>query len=123
MLAMKGCHVRLAVNGIVAGERLPSMVRDYAVGELHKLGVEIVPYVRLYGADANTVYFQHATSKQPVIMEDVDTLVSNHAPRRNADLEDALVARGMIPVLIGDCLNPRTAEEAVLEGMRGAMSI
>ena len=123
MLAQSGCHVRLAVNGIVAGERIPSMVRDYAVGELHKLGVEIVPYVRLFGADEDTVYFEHVTSKEPVIMENVETLVSNHAPARNAELAEALAARGMDANLIGDCLSPRTAEEAVLEGLKAGMGV
>jgi 2,4-dienoyl-CoA reductase-like NADH-dependent reductase (Old Yellow Enzyme family) len=123
MLAENGCHVRLAVNGIVPGERIPSMVRDHAVGELHKLGVEITPYVRLFGADADSVYFQHVTSKMPVIMENVDTLVSHHAPRRMAELEDALHGLGIEAVAIGDCVNPRTAEEAVLEGLRAGMAI
>ena len=123
MLAQNGCRVRLAVNGIVAGERIPSMVRDYAVGELHKLGVEITPYVRLFGADADSVYFQHVTSGQPVVMEDVDTLVSHHAPRRNDTLAQALVDFTGEMTLIGDCLSPRTAEEAVLEGLRVGMSI
>ncbi|MEM7598158.1 MAG: FAD-dependent oxidoreductase [Pseudomonadota bacterium] len=123
MLAQNGCHVRLAVNGIVAGERIPSMVRDHAVGELHKLGVEIVPYVRLFGADADTVYFQHITSKQPVVLDGVDTLVSHHAPARVAGLEEELMKLGLDPVAIGDCVNPRTAEEAVLEGLRAAMAL
>jgi 2,4-dienoyl-CoA reductase-like NADH-dependent reductase (Old Yellow Enzyme family) len=123
MLAVNGCRVRLAVNGIVPGERLPSMVRDHWVGELHKLGVEIVPYVRLFGADGDTVYFQHLTSKQPVILEEVDTLVSHHAPRREAALEDALRDLGLAPVAIGDCASPRTAEEAVLEGMRAGFEL
>jgi NADPH-dependent 2,4-dienoyl-CoA reductase/sulfur reductase-like enzyme len=123
MLAENGCHVRLAVNGIVAGERIPSMVRDHAMGELHKLGVEVIPYVRLFGADADSVFFQHITSKQPVILEGVDTLVSHHAPRRVAGLEVELLDLGLAPIAIGDCVNPRTAEEAVLEGMRAAMAI
>jgi len=123
MLAQNGCHVRLAVNGIVAGERIPSMVRDYAVGELHKLGVEIVPYVRLFGVDEDTVYFQHVTSNEPVIMEGVETLVSHHAPRRNATLATELESLGIEATLIGDCLSPRTAEEAVLEGLKAAFAI
>lgn len=123
MLAQNGCHVRLAVNGMVAGERIPSMVRDYAIGELHKLGVEIVPYMRLFGADADTVYFQHVTSNEPVVMEGVDTLVSNHAPRRCAELGGELAARGIETTLIGDCLSPRTAEEAVLEGLKAGMAV
>ena len=126
MLAENGCRVRLAVNGIVPGERIPSMVRDYAVGELHKLGVEVVPYVRLFGADADSVYFQHVTSGQPVVMEAVDTLVSHHAPRRNCELAeslDRLDGFGGEVTSIGDCLSPRTAEEAVLEGLRAGMSV
>ncbi len=123
MLAQNGCHVRLAVNGIVAGERIPSMVRDHAVGELHKLGVEIVPYLRLFGADADTVYFQHITSKQPVVLNNVDTLVSHHASVRVAELEEDLMNLGLSPIAIGDCVNPRTAEEAVLEGLRAAMAL
>ena len=35
------------------------MFRDYAMGELHKLKAEIIPYVRLFGADSSTVYFQN----------------------------------------------------------------
>ena len=123
MLAQNGCNVRLAVNGIVAGERIPSMVRDYAVGELHKLGVEIVPYVRLFGADSDSVYFQHVTSNRPVIMEAVDTLVSHHAPRRNAAIFEELKEFGIKAHLIGDALNPRSVEEAVLEGMRAGCSV
>lgn len=123
MLAQSGCRVRLAVNGIVAGERVPSMVRDYAVGELHKLGVEIVPYVRLFGADEDSVYFQHITSGEAVILDEVDTLVSHHALRRNASLAEELNAYGERLTLIGDCLGPRTAEEAVLEGLKAAMAI
>ena len=94
-LAQDGCHVRLAVNGIVAGQNIPSMVRDHAIGELHKLGVKIIPYVRLYGADEDTVYLQHITSGEPVILENVDTLVSHHAPARNAGLYDAICAHSV----------------------------
>ena len=118
MLAQNGCHVRLAVNAMVPGERLPSMVRDHWMGELHKLGVEVIPYVRLFGADADTVYFEHVTAKVPVILEGVDTLVSHHAPRREATLLEALQAEGIEATAIGDCLSPRTCEEAVLEGLK-----
>lgn len=123
MLAENGCHVRLAVNGVVPGERIPSMVRDYAIGELHKLGVEMIPYVRLFGADEDSVYFYHVISGQPVILENVDTLVSHHAPKRSSELADSLGAFTGQVSLIGDCLSPRTAEEAVLEGLKAAMAL
>ncbi|MFL5258333.1 MAG: FAD-dependent oxidoreductase, partial [Hyphomicrobiales bacterium] len=74
-LAREGCKVRLCVNGLMAGETVPWYVRDEAVGRLHKLGVEITPYARFFGADCNTVYMQHATSGEPIILEEIDTLV------------------------------------------------
>jgi 2,4-dienoyl-CoA reductase-like NADH-dependent reductase (Old Yellow Enzyme family) len=122
-LARDGCHVRLCVNGLHAGQRLPFYVRDSWVGILHKLGVEIVPYVRLFGADADSVYFQHMTSGEPVVLEKVDTLVTALGHERVADLADDLAGYAGDVHLIGDCLAPRTAEEAVLEGLKVATAI
>jgi hypothetical protein len=93
-------------------------VRDHWVGQLHKLGVEIVPYARIYGVDGNTVYFQHATSGEPIIFEEVDTLVASLGHHRVAELEDELSGWPGEMHLIGDCVTPRTAEEAVLEGLK-----
>jgi hypothetical protein len=119
-LAREGRRVRLAVNGIAAGETIHRYVRDSWAGILHRLGVEVIPYARLYGADADTVYLQHITSGEPIVLEGVETLVlaTGHAPE--ATLADALSAAGYQGELhlIGDCLAPRTAEEAVLEGLK-----
>jgi pyruvate/2-oxoglutarate dehydrogenase complex dihydrolipoamide dehydrogenase (E3) component len=117
-LARDGCHVRLAVNGITAGQMIPQYVRDKWLGDIHRLGVEVIPYVLLYGADSDTVYLQHTTSGEPVLCEGVDTLVTALGHKSNADLANDLSDwRGELH-LIGDCLAPRTVEEAVLEGLR-----
>ncbi|TDQ80455.1 2,4-dienoyl-CoA reductase-like NADH-dependent reductase (Old Yellow Enzyme family) [Dongia mobilis] len=117
-LARNGCHVRLCVDGYMAGQRIHQYVRDHWVGELHKLNVEVVPYARLYGIDGETVYFQHATSGEPIIFEGVDTLVTSLGHHRVAGLEEELADwQGEVHV-IGDSLTPRTAEEAVLEGLK-----
>jgi NADPH-dependent 2,4-dienoyl-CoA reductase/sulfur reductase-like enzyme len=122
-LARQGCRVRLCVDGYMAGQRIHQYVRDHWVGQLHKLGVEIVPYARLYGVDGNTVYFQHATSGEAIVFEDVDTLVASLGHHRVAELEDELASwRGDVHV-IGDAQTPRTAEEAVLEGLKAAASL
>ncbi len=122
-LARDGCRVRLAVDGLVAGSAVPWYVRDSWNGILHKLGVEIIPYARLHGADADTVYFQHATSGEPIICEDVNTLVLAQGHERVADLADELSSYEGEVRLIGDCLTPRTAEEAVLEGLVAATAL
>ena len=117
-LAQAGSSVRLAVNGIAAGETLPLYVRDAAVAALHRLGVTVIPYMRLYGADADSVYLQHITSGGPVVIDSVNTLVlcTGHVPV--TDLADSIEDLPIDVRIIGDAAAPRTAEEAVYEGFR-----
>ncbi len=123
LLAGEGCGVELAVNGTHPGELLPLYVRDNIAAELHRIGVRVTPYARLYGGDGGTVYMQHATSGEPILFADVETLVLclGHEP------VDALCAalRDLVPEihLIGDGLAPRTAEEAVYEGLKVAAAL
>lgn len=122
-LARDGCRVRLCVEGIAAGETIQSYVRDTMVANLHRLGVEIVPYARLYGADGTTVYMEHSASGEPMIFEDIDTLVLSQGHDRVADLEVELDGYPGEVHVIGDALTPRTAEEAVLEGLKIGLAI
>lgn len=122
-LAQEGCRVRLAVNGAGPGEAIQSYTRDYNIGQLHSLGVEIIPFARLYGVDTSIVYLQHSVSLEAIILEDVDTLVLSSGnmsvDKIAADLEGY---EGAV-FQVGDCLTPRTAEEAILEGFVAGMSI
>lgn len=117
-LARAGCHVRLAVNGTMAGQNVPQYTRDAALGTLFRLGVEVVTHARLFGLDRDSAWFQHTLTGEAMEFEAVDTVVTalGHAPV--TDLEQALSPIGERVHLIGDCLAPRTVEEAVLEGLR-----
>ena len=117
-LARDGCSVRLAVNGYMPGQMLQSYVRDRWVGDLHRLGVEVLPWLRLYGVDGDSVYCQHVASGEAVVLDGVDTLVLAQGQNPRTELEDELAAAGVELLLAGDCLSPRTCEEAVLEGLR-----
>ncbi len=117
-LARDGCKVRLLVDGLLAGQWLPWYVRDSWNGILSKLGVEVTPYARLYGVDGTTAYFQHATSAEPILLEGVDTVVTALGHERVAELETELEGWKGELHLVGDCATPRTAEEAVLEGLK-----
>lgn len=117
-LARDGCTVRLCVEGIAAGESLPLYVRDEMVARLHGLGVDIRPYCRLFGADGDTVYFTHSANGAPILAEGTDTLVLAQGHLPDARLaEDLAPWTGPVQV-IGDALTPRSAEEAVLEGLK-----
>ena len=116
-LALQGCNVILAVNGLHAGEMLQLYVRDSTAGRLHNLEVKILPYARLFGCDDDTVYLQHSITDAAMVLEHIDTLVLSHRHQRVDYLIDEL--EGIAPIYsIGDCLAPRTAEEAVLDGLR-----
>jgi hypothetical protein len=90
------------------------------VARCHRLGVEIIPYARLHGADTDTVYLQHSASGEAMLVEGVDTLVLAQGSESVDGLMEELVGYGGIVRPIGDCLAPRTAEEAVLDGLREA---
>lgn len=122
-LARDGCQVRLAVNGMVAGQTIPQYARDSWLGDLHKLGVEIVSHMRLFGADAEDAYFQHTLSGEAVILHDVDTVVTALGTHPVTELEETLTDWSGEVHVIGDALCPRTVEEAVLEGLKTASAL
>ncbi len=101
---------------------MPFYVRDDAASTLHKLGVKVLPYMRLYGSDADSVYLQHVTSGEAVVIDKVDTLVlcTGHTP---VDELSESLAREVEVHVIGDAASPRTAEEAIFEGLKVAAEI
>jgi 2,4-dienoyl-CoA reductase-like NADH-dependent reductase (Old Yellow Enzyme family) len=122
-LARAGCRVRLAVDGYMAGQRIHQYVRDQWAGTLFDLGVEIIPYARLFGIDQQTVFCQHAASGAPIVFEGVDTLITNLGHQSVTTLEDELANLALETHVIGDALAPRTAEEAVFEGLKVAVAL
>ncbi|MBL8906675.1 MAG: FAD-dependent oxidoreductase [Rhizobiales bacterium] len=122
-LAGDGAHVRLAVNGICAAANIQNYIRDEANARLYRLGIEVLPWMRLYGAEERTVYFLHTAAQQAVILEDVDTLVLACPNRPTDELADGIRGLGLELHMIGDCLAPRTAEEAVYEGLKAGLAV
>jgi len=122
-LAQQGRSVRLAVSGTAAGESLPLYVRDHSAASLHKLGVQVLPYMRLYGSDTDSVYLQHVSGGEAVVIEKVDALVlcTGHTPVD--ELSDTIEDLAIDIRIIGDAASPRTAEEAVYEGLSVAAEI
>lgn len=122
-LARDGRHVRLAVNGLHAGQNLQMYLRDLWAVKLHELGVEIIPYARLYGVDRDTAYLTHIVSGKPIICEAVDTVVMAFGHSPVTTLESELAGLGLPMQLAGDCLAPRSAEEAVYEGLLAGRAV
>ncbi len=122
-LASAGSSVTLCTNAAMAGETLQLYTRNHYVGRLHKLGVTIRTHVRLYGIDENTAYFQDTLTQEPVMIEGVDTLVVSLGHQA---VDAMSVQSGDEPfevISIGDCLSPRTAEEAIYEGFMAGKEV
>ncbi len=122
-LVRSGCRVTLAVNGTMPGQTIQMYVRDRWAGELNRLGVEIIPYVRLVGADSSGVWLQHVTSNEIILIDAVDTVVAALGHMPDTTLAEDLEEWPGTVVVIGDCLAPRTCEEAVLEGMKAGCCV
>ena len=122
-LARSGHRVTLAVDGYMPGQRIQQYVRDSMLAALHRAGVQVVPTVRVVGADADSVYLQHTLTDDTVVVDDVAALVLAHAHRPVDDLVGELAGVAAEVHLIGDALAPRTVEEAVLDGLVTACEI
>ena len=118
LLALEGRHVRLLTPGPAPGVSLPAHVRDHIVGQLTRLNVEITPNARLFGVDEDTAYFQQTMTGDAIVVEDVETVVLALGHRAKDGLFTELADLGIALHGIGDALSPRTAEEAVLEGLK-----
>jgi NADPH-dependent 2,4-dienoyl-CoA reductase/sulfur reductase-like enzyme len=122
-LAQRGRRVTLGVSGYHAGQRIQQYVRDAMIADALRLGVQIIPLVRPYGADRDTVYLQHVLTDEPVVIDDASALVLSQGHVSVDDLATALADSSFEVHLVGDCLAPRTVEEAVLEGLVVASSL
>lgn len=126
LLAGRGRKVTLGVDGYMPGQRIQQYVRDAMTGAVTRAGVHIIPLVRLFGYDGSAVFFQHVLTGEPVIIEDVAGLVlaQGHDPVDSllVELETHGTFDGEVHA-IGDCLAPRTVEEAVLEGLKVAAEL
>jgi len=123
LLAQAGHQVTLAVRGYAAGESLQQYVRDRLLAAITRQRITVVPLARPYGVDDDTVYLQHVLTDEPVFVENVAGLVLACGSEPAGELLTQVAARGLPHVAIGDCLSPRTVEEAVLEGLVAATGI
>jgi 2,4-dienoyl-CoA reductase-like NADH-dependent reductase (Old Yellow Enzyme family) len=116
-------RVTLYTSGYGAGERLQQYVRDAELAAANRAHVTIVPLCRVYGVDDDTVYFQHTLTGDPVMHEHAAALVLAHGAASIDDLTRELALSDVTVVAAGDCLAPRTVEEAVLDGLRAGLAV
>ena len=123
LLAAAGHEVTLAAAGYAAGESLQQYVRERLLAAVARQRITVLPLMRPYGVDEDTIYLQHVLTEEPVLVEGVAGLVLACGASPAAELLESLESAGLPTIGIGDCLAPRTVEEAVLDGLVAASAI
>src|SRR5436190_1573141 len=115
-LAARGADVRLVTSAVAFGEAVHQYQRNLYLARLDEAGVELVHHLRPMSVAHGTVTFENVFSGREVELDGVDTLVVHAGRTAGDELYLELEAAGGAVERAGDCLGPRSFEEAIREG-------
>jgi 2,4-dienoyl-CoA reductase-like NADH-dependent reductase (Old Yellow Enzyme family)/thioredoxin reductase len=116
LLAAAGARVTLCVASAAFGESVHQYRRNLYLQRLYRAGVEIRMHVELAGAADGGAVFRNAFAPEleTVVPADLLVLALGRVPAPSP--AGALAEAGIHVEQAGDCLSPRSFEEALLEG-------
>ena len=120
VLHAAGNEVSVAVASVAIGEALHQYQRNLTLGRLYRAGVHLEHHLELVGAAAGAARFRNAFARdlERTLKADLLVLALGRVP--DDSLAPKLRERGLRVEEAGDCLSPRSLEEAVLEGTLAA---
>jgi pyruvate/2-oxoglutarate dehydrogenase complex dihydrolipoamide dehydrogenase (E3) component len=115
-LAAAGARVTLCVASVAFGESVHQYRRNLYLQRLYRGGVEIRMHLERGAAADGVVFFGNvfAPELETALEADCLVLALGRVPERS--LAPQLAAAGLRVEEAGDCLSPRSFEEAILEG-------
>jgi 2,4-dienoyl-CoA reductase-like NADH-dependent reductase (Old Yellow Enzyme family)/thioredoxin reductase len=116
VLHAAGNEVTVAIAAAAAGEALHQYRRNLALGRLYRAGVRLEHHLELVGARAGAVRFRNVFAHELETEMRVDLLVLALGRVPDDGLAPRVRELGLTVDEAGDCLSPRSLEEAVLEG-------
>jgi pyruvate/2-oxoglutarate dehydrogenase complex dihydrolipoamide dehydrogenase (E3) component len=120
LLNTAGNDVTVALGSAAFGETIHQYQRNLYAARLYRAGIRIEHHLEPVTAEAGRAWFRNLFAPELVssLPADVLVLALGRVPER--ELAERLRARGLAVAEAGDCLSPRSAEEAVLEGTLAA---
>jgi pyruvate/2-oxoglutarate dehydrogenase complex dihydrolipoamide dehydrogenase (E3) component len=115
LLAAADNTVTLAVASVTLGEAVHQYRRNLYLQRLYRAGVEILQHRELVGASNGAVELRNVFARELHEHVRADLLVLAQGRVPMSDLAASLRARGLEVQEVGDCLSPRSLEEATLE--------
>jgi 2,4-dienoyl-CoA reductase-like NADH-dependent reductase (Old Yellow Enzyme family)/thioredoxin reductase len=123
LLNRDGNEVTVAIGSVALGETLHQYQRNVYAARLYRAGVRLEHHLELAGAEDSHARFRNlfAPELETRIGADLLVLALGRVPEQG--LTEPLEARGLEVHEAGDCLSPRSIEEAILEGTLAAQAI
>jgi 2,4-dienoyl-CoA reductase-like NADH-dependent reductase (Old Yellow Enzyme family)/NADPH-dependent 2,4-dienoyl-CoA reductase/sulfur reductase-like enzyme len=116
VLKAAGNDVTVAVGSAALGETLHQYQRNLYAARLYRAGVRLVHHLELVDADPGAVRFRNVFAPELESDLPADLLVLALGRIPDQALAPSLAGAGLEVHEAGDCLGPRSLEEAILEG-------
>jgi pyruvate/2-oxoglutarate dehydrogenase complex dihydrolipoamide dehydrogenase (E3) component len=116
VLAARGAQVRLVTSAAAFGEAVHQYQRNLYLARLDEAGIELVHHLRPLSVSPGAATFENVFSGRRVELDGVDTLVVHAGRTAGDELYLELEAADVTVERAGDCLGPRSFEEAIREG-------
>lgn len=116
VLVVAGNRVTLAVASVAVGEAVHQYRRNLYLERLYRAGVEILHHYELAGTHEGLVELANVFAPELRERREADLLVLAQGRVPEDALAPALREAGLRVEEAGDCLSPRSLEEAILEG-------
>lgn len=122
-LAEKGHEVTLLTAKLHVGEDVHQFLRNEYLKKLYTLNVRLLPHYDFGGIQNDRILIRNVFSYQKEEISDWDNVVLSMGRIPNIELYEEIKHLAPIVKQIGDCLAPRTIEEATYEGLIAALEI
>lgn len=122
-LAEKGHHVTLISSKLYIGEEVHQYLRNEYLKKLYQLNIKMIPHYDLGEIKNNQVIIRNLFSYEKETLENWDSIVLSQGRVPNVELYEKIKHSASEVYQIGDCLAPRTLEEATFEGFMTSLQI
>lgn len=122
-LAAQGHDVTLVSAKLYIGETVHQYLRNEYLKKLYTLNVKLRPHFDFGGLRDDQLIIRNLFSYQVEALAAWDTVILSMGRVANVELYEQI--KGLAPIVrqVGDCLAPRTLEEATYEGLLAALQL
>ncbi|OIK15432.1 hypothetical protein BIV60_09780 [Bacillus sp. MUM 116] len=122
-LAEKGHQVSLISSRLYIGEEVHQYLRNEYLKKLYQLNIKMIPHYDLGEIKENEVVIRNLFSYEKESIKNVDSIILSLGRVPNVELYEQIKYSAPEVWQIGDCLAPRTLEEATFEGLITSLRI